>query len=85
MCVEAVTSMEGTTLKEAIKSEVDFILQSHTWELIDLPPSSKPLRSMWVFKRKMKLDGFIKKYNGRLITKGYKQCEDLDYFNMYSP
>ncbi|GJZ20752.1 pol polyprotein [Tanacetum coccineum] len=35
---EAVTSSEGHQWKEAIKSEIDSILQNHTWELVDLPP-----------------------------------------------
>ena len=30
--------------KEAIKSEIDSILQNHTWELVNLPLSCKPLR-----------------------------------------
>nr|GEV36290.1 retrovirus-related Pol polyprotein from transposon TNT 1-94 [Tanacetum cinerariifolium] len=35
---EAVTSSEGHQWKVAIKSEIDSILQNHTWELVDLPP-----------------------------------------------
>ncbi|RVW85618.1 Retrovirus-related Pol polyprotein from transposon TNT 1-94 [Vitis vinifera] len=35
---EAVNSTEGLMWKEAIKSEIDSILQNHTWELVDLPP-----------------------------------------------
>ncbi|GJV61680.1 retrotransposon protein, putative, ty1-copia subclass [Tanacetum coccineum] len=34
---EAVTSLEGNQWKEAIKSEIDSILQNHTWDLMDLP------------------------------------------------
>ena len=40
---EAVNSSEAPLWKEAIKSEVDSIMQNHTWELVDLPPGSKPL------------------------------------------
>ena len=40
---EVVTSAEGTLWKEAINSEVESILQNHTWELADLPPECKPL------------------------------------------
>ncbi|GJY73476.1 retrotransposon protein, putative, ty1-copia subclass [Tanacetum coccineum] len=40
---EAVTSLEGHQWKEAIKSEINSILQNHTWELMDLPPSCKLL------------------------------------------
>ena len=70
--------------KEAIKSEIDSIQHNHTWELVDLPPGCKPLSSKWVFKRKRKLDGSIDKYKARLVIKGYKQIEGLDYFDTYS-
>ncbi|GKA37558.1 retrotransposon protein, putative, ty1-copia subclass, partial [Tanacetum coccineum] len=54
---EAVTSSEGHQWKESIKSEIDSILQNHTWELVDLPPGCKPLGYKWIFKKKMKADG----------------------------
>ncbi|GJR98722.1 pol polyprotein [Tanacetum coccineum] len=66
---EAVTSSEGHQWKEAIKSEIDSILQNHTWELVDLPPSCKPLGYKWIFKKKMKADGTIDKYKTRLIIR----------------
>ena len=82
---EAVTSHDGPIWKEAIKSEIDSILQNHTWELVDLPHGSKPLGCKWDFKKKMKTDGTIDKYKAKLIIKGYKQQKGVEYFDSYSP
>ena len=52
---------------------------------MDLPPGSKPLKYKRIFKRKMKADGSIDKYKAKLVIKGYRQKESLDYFDIYSP
>ena len=79
------SSPEAPYWKQAINDEVESILKNHTWELVDLPPGSKPLGYKWIFKKKMKADGSIDKYKSRLVIKGYKQKEGLDYFDTYSP
>ncbi|RVW26496.1 Retrovirus-related Pol polyprotein from transposon TNT 1-94 [Vitis vinifera] len=79
---EAVNSTEGLMWKEAIKSEIDSILQNHTWELVDLPPGCKPLSSKWIFKRQMKVDGSIDKYKQDLMVLAIAALRNLEIHQM---
>ena len=67
---EAMSTPEAQIWKEGINSEIKSILSNHTWELTNLPPSSKPIGCKWIFKRKIEPDGSIDKYKARLVAKG---------------
>ncbi|KAL0332841.1 UNVERIFIED_CONTAM: Retrovirus-related Pol polyprotein from transposon TNT 1-94 [Sesamum calycinum] len=71
--IEAVTSIDSSFWKEAIKNELDSILENHTWDLVDLPRGSKPIKCKWVFKKKIRPDGSIDKFKARLVVVGYTQ------------
>ncbi|KAK4400305.1 Retrovirus-related Pol polyprotein from transposon TNT 1-94 [Sesamum angolense] len=46
---------------------------------------SKPIKCKWIFKKKIKPDGFIDKFKARLVVVGYTQKKGIDNFDMYSP
>ena len=46
---EAMSTPEAPMWKEAVNSEIESIMQNHTWELVDLPLRSKPLGCKWIF------------------------------------
>ncbi|GJS93652.1 zinc finger, CCHC-type containing protein [Tanacetum coccineum] len=82
---EAMKSQDVAFWKEAINDEMDSIMGNNTWVLADLPPGCKPLGCKWIFKRKLKVDGTIKKFKARLVIQGFKQKSGIDYFDTYAP
>ncbi|GJV19745.1 zinc finger, CCHC-type containing protein [Tanacetum coccineum] len=82
---KAMKSQDVAFWKEAINDEMDSIMGNNTWALIDLPPGCRPLGCKWIFKRKLNVDGTVKKFKARLVIQGFKQKSGIDYFDTYAP
>ena len=81
---EALSSPDSGFWKEAVNDEMDSIISNNTWKLVDLPPSCKKIGCKWVLRRKLKPDRSIEKFKARLAAKGFKQKEDIDFFDTFS-
>jgi len=82
---ESLTSPDADLWQEAINDEMDSLESNKTWHLVDLPPGCKTIECKWFLKRKLKPDGSIEKYKACLVAKGFKQKENIDFFDTYSP
>ncbi|KAL0299009.1 UNVERIFIED_CONTAM: hypothetical protein Sradi_6560700 [Sesamum radiatum] len=75
---EAIAYLEAKQWKKAVKSEMDSIVSSGTWVLVDLPPGCTTIRCKWIFKKKLKPDGTVDKFKAKLVAKDFKQKEGIE-------
>jgi len=58
---------------------------NNTWEVVDRPEGYKLLDTRWVFKIKQNPDGTVDRYKARLVIRGYRQQEGVDYYETFAP
>ncbi|CAL8075031.1 unnamed protein product [Prunus armeniaca] len=57
--------------QEAMQYELQALSDNHTWSLTPLPAGKKPIGCRWVYKIKLKSDGYVERYKARLVAKGF--------------
>lgn len=71
--------------KQATQFELLALKKTGTWKIVNLTPGVTPIGCQWVYKIKYFANGSIDRFKARLVSRGYNQIEDLDYFDTYSP
>ena len=61
------------------------IEKNNTWELTTLPIGKKLIGVKWVYNTNYESDCKVNRFKVRLVTKGYKQKQCIDYFNVFTP
>ena len=69
----------------AMRSELKSMDENQVWNLVDLPDGARPVECKWVFKKKTDMDGNVSVYKARLIAKGFRQVQGVDYDETFSP
>ncbi|XP_071714479.1 uncharacterized mitochondrial protein AtMg00820-like [Rutidosis leptorrhynchoides] len=58
---------------------------NNTWVLVPRLLNMQVIRSMWIYRHKMKSDGTFERYKARLVGDGWSQQPDIDYYETFSP
>ena len=69
---------------KTIKSEIDSMHSNQVWSLVDPPEGIVSIGYKQIYKKKIGWDGKVETYKARLVTKGYSQCEGIDYHEIFS-
>lgn len=70
---------------KAADAEFANLLGMKTWKLVPRPSKRKFIKSKWVFKPKLRLDGSILKLKVRLVAMGYVQEKGVDFNEVFAP
>ncbi|GJY29152.1 retrotransposon protein, putative, ty1-copia subclass [Tanacetum coccineum] len=70
---------------DAMNAEMQSMIDNMVWVLVDLPPNCKTVRSKWLYKKKIDIDGNVHTSKARLVVKGYTQTFGIDYEETFSP
>jgi hypothetical protein len=62
-----------------MKEELDALLKTRTWDLVDLPTSKSTIGCKWVYKIKTRSDDTVDRYKARHVAKGFTQEYGIDY------
>lgn len=69
---------------EAMDKEITALHDNHTWDLVDFPQGKNAIGSKWVYKVKLRADGYLERCKARLVAKDFNQKYDNDYEETFS-
>jgi len=83
--VEAMMDPDSEKWQSAKRSEIDSMGDNQVWNLVDPPHGVRAIECKWIYKNKKDMDGNFHVYKARLVTKGFRQVQGIDYDETFLP
>ncbi|GJS45068.1 retrovirus-related pol polyprotein from transposon TNT 1-94 [Tanacetum coccineum] len=94
MCALTVSTFEPKNIKEAMadhswiesmQDELNQFKRLQVWELVPRPEGKNVIALKWLWKNKCDADNIVVRNKSRLVAKGYKQEEGIDFEESFAP
>ncbi|CAI7780135.1 unnamed protein product [Closterium sp. NIES-53] len=82
---EARTGPNAAEWIKAAEAELAALHANDTYSVVPRPPKCKPIPCKWIFKVKEHADGSIERRKARLVVKGFKQRDGVDFHDTFAP
>ncbi|CAI7928243.1 unnamed protein product [Closterium sp. NIES-54] len=82
---EARTDLDAAEWIKAADAELTALHANDTYSVVPRPPTCKPIPCKWIFKVKEHADGSIERRKARLVVKGFKQRDGVDFHDTFAP
>nr|GEU93430.1 putative ribonuclease H-like domain-containing protein [Tanacetum cinerariifolium] len=79
------TDLDDKSWVEAIQEELFQFKLLNVWALVDLPHGKRAIRTKWVYRNKRDQRGIVIRNKARLVARGYRQEEGIDYDKVFAP
>ena len=58
--------------------------ENKVWTLVELPNDRQAIENKWIFKKKTHADSSVTIYKARIVAKGFRQVQGVDYDEIFS-
>ncbi|XP_073137104.1 uncharacterized protein [Henckelia pumila] len=78
-------ALQDASWIEAMQEELNQFTRNKVWNLVPRPTNQNIIGTRWVFRNKLNEDGTVVRNKARLVAQGFRQEEDIDFEESFSP
>ena len=75
---------KGSEWASAMEAELDGLWENEVFEEVDRPKGKKVIGTKWVLRVQTDAEGRLEKYKARIVAKGFRQVEGVDYDEIFA-